>query len=323
MDLYKLKSLISVAEMNGIAAASKALNLTQSAVSQQIKELERQLDMELIDRSRRPVSLTTEGVELVTVAREMIKLWEDYQEHHQKKKLGGQLVLGYIRSAVNNVLARALSLIREKHPQVAIRLVNTGGVSKHLAQLVADGEIDVGLGVGPPPFPKGVVWCPISWERYYLVAPAHCRGITDEELLRKGPYLRFKPYLLTETIIDRGMKRRGIRAEAVMELDDYESILLMVEHDLGVGIVPEPYITRRILEEFHCIPFGTPPLTREGGIMVRYDNPSKHLVDLLWKTLKNLYALQLVEKSTKGRHSGGRGSASKAVEKGVETELPR
>ena len=88
MDLYKLKSLISVAEMNGIAAASKALNLTQSAVSQQIKELERQLDMELIDRSRRPVSLTTEGVELVTVAREMIKLWRSQPHRKLRFRFG-------------------------------------------------------------------------------------------------------------------------------------------------------------------------------------------------------------------------------------------
>ena len=296
MDLHKLKSLISVAEMNGISAAANTLNLTQSAVSQQIKELERQLDMELINRNHRPVSLTTEGAELVSVAREMIKMWEDFQDHHQRKKLEGQLVLGYIRSAVNSVLARAILLLREKHPQVAIRLVNTGGVSKHLSQLVANEEIDAGLGVGPPPFPKGVAWRPISLERYYLVAPAQYRGETDEELLNKGPYLRFKPYLLTETIIDRGMKNRGIRAEAVMELDDYDSILLMVEHELGVGIVPEPYITRRILEDFHCVPFGNPPLTREGGIMVRHDNPKKQLVDLLWKTLKNLYSLQFIEK---------------------------
>lgn len=306
MDLHKLKSLISVAEMGGISAASNALNLTQSAVSQQLKELERQLGMELIDRSHRPVSLTEEGSELVTVAREMIKLWEAFQDRHQKTEFEGQLVLGYIRSAVTSILARAILMLRKKFPKVAIRLVNTGGVSKHLARLVADGEIDVGLGVGPPPFPKGVVWYPVSLERYYLVAPAHYRGKTDEELLRKGPYLRFKPYLLTETIIDRGMKSRGIQAEAVMELDDYDSILLMVEHDLGVGIVPEPYITRRYLEEFHCVPFGTPPLTREGGIMVRYDNPNKHLVDLLWKTLKKFYTHQLIEKRGKGPGPVGR-----------------
>jgi DNA-binding transcriptional LysR family regulator len=296
MDLQKLRSLISVAELNSISAASNAVNLTQSAVSQQLRELERGLEIKLLDRNRRPISLTKEGAELVMVARQMIKLWENFQYNHRKRELAGQLVLGYVRSAITSILAQAIAILRIRHPHVAIRLVNTGGVSKHLAQKVADREIDASLGIGPLPLPKGVIWRPISLERYYVVAPPEFRGKTDEELLNTGPYLRFKPYMLDETIIDRGMKRRGIKVEAVMELDDYESIILMIEHGLGVGIVPEPYITKRNLKELHCVPFGPPPLTREGGIMVLNNHPEKDLVGLLWKTLKELYTDQFMEK---------------------------
>jgi len=52
------------------------------------------------------------------------------------------------------------------------------------------------------------------------------------------------------SIIDRKIKRRAIKVDAVIKLDDYESILLMVKHDLGIGIVPEPYIAKRLLTEF-------------------------------------------------------------------------
>ena len=289
MDLFKLKSLIAVAELNSITAASNAVNLTQSAVSQQLKELERELDLTLLDRSRRPVSLTAEGAELVGVARRILGLWETFQESHQKKEIAGQLSLGYVRSAVTDILAKAILLLRKKHPQMNIQLVNTGGVSKHLAQMVADQKIDVSLGVGPLPMPKGVLWRPIALERYYVIAPPHYKGKTDEELLHQGPYLRFKPFSLSETIIDRAMNKRGLRLETVMELDAYSSILLMVGHDLGVGIVPEPNITPRITKKFRCLPFCTPQLTRESGIMVRFDNPNMNLVVLLWKTLKHLH----------------------------------
>jgi DNA-binding transcriptional LysR family regulator len=295
MDLHKLKSFIAAAELNSISAASNAVNLTQSAVSQQIKYLERDLNLTLVDRSKHRMNLTKEGAELVTVARQMINLWNDFKDRQHQPELAGKLMLGYVRSAVTSVLAHALLSLRQKEPKVTIMLVNTGGVSKHLAQEVANREIDASLAVGPIPLPKGVLWRPISLERYYVVAPGHSRGRTDEELLEKGPYLRFKPYLLKETIIDREIKRRGIKVEAVMELDDYQSILLMVRHDLGVGVVPEPYISRSLLNELHCVPFGTPPLTRQGGIMVRYDNPNKQLVDLLWETLKELYNKQLME----------------------------
>jgi DNA-binding transcriptional LysR family regulator len=295
MDLHKLKSFISTAELNSISAASKAVNLTQSAVSQQIKDLERELGMTLIDRSKRPLSLTKEGAELVTVARQMINFWNEFKESQSKPELIGTLTLGYMRSAITSVLAHALLSIRQQQPKVTIKLVNTGGVSKHLAKEVGNRIIDASLGVGPPALPKGVLWHPVSLERYFVISPNYCRGMTDEELFQKRPYLRFKPYLLNETIIDREIKRRGIKVEAVMELDDYESILLMVKHDLGIGIVPEPYISKRLLKELYCVPFGTPPLTRQGGIMVRYDNANKNLVDLLWDTLKRLYNKRLTE----------------------------
>lgn len=289
MDLFKLKSFLAVAELNSITAASNAVNLSQSAVSQQLKELERELDISLVDRSSRPISLTAAGAELVGVARGIIKTWENFQESYQANEYAGHLALGYIRSAVNDILARAILLLRDKYPQVNIRLVNTGGVSKHLSEMVAVHKIDASLGVGPPSMPKGVVWRPIALERYYVVAPAHYKGKTDSELLRQGPYLRFKPYKLTETIIDRAMKKRGMNLETGMELDDYESILLMVRHGLGVGIVPEPNITHRASAKYRCLPFCTPQLTRETGIMVRVDNPNMNLVILLWNTLKQLH----------------------------------
>ncbi len=295
MDLDKLKSFVTTAELNSISAASSAVNLTQSAVSQQIKYLERELNLKLVDRSKRPLNLTKDGAELAIVARQLISIWSDYRARQRKPELAGKLTLGYVRSMVTSDLAHALRLLKQKEPNVTIMLVNTGGVSKHLAQELADGEIDACLGIGPISLPKGVLWLPVSSERFYVTAPSHCRGRSDEELLQKGPYLRFKPYLLNETMIDREIKRRGIKVEEVMELDDYQSVLLMVKHDLGIGIVPEPYITRSLLNELHCVPFGTPPLTRQSGIMVRFDNPNKQLVDLLWETLKELYSKRIIE----------------------------
>jgi DNA-binding transcriptional LysR family regulator len=309
MDLRKLKSLMTVAELSSITEASKAVNLTQSAVSQQLKDLEEELGLKLIDRSRRPIGLTPEGVELVTVSRQINHLWKEFKDSHRKKEVAGQLMLGYIRSAVNPILAESIVSLKNRYPHVTIKLVNTGGVSKHLAQKVADKEIDASLGVGPLQLPKGVIWRAISLDRYYVVAPRRMQGKTFDELLSHLPYLRFKPYLLSETIIDRELNRIGLNLEAAMELDDYDSILLMVGHELGSGIVPEPYITRRILDELYCVPFGTPPLTRLGGLMMRYDNPAKHLVDLLWETLKELYNKQVMEKQRRWRsnkpRSGG------------------
>jgi DNA-binding transcriptional LysR family regulator len=286
MNLRKLESLLSLADLGSLTAASEAVCLTQSAVSQQIKDLEEELGVALINRARRPLALTREGEELVAVARGMVKQWNDYRDRRRKTRFDGQLVLGYVRSALTGVLAKALILLRENYPNLAIKLVNAGGVTKHLAHEVIKRRIDASFGVGPFQAPPEVNWRPYAQERYFVIAPKVTRGLTDEELLLQGPYLRFKPLLLDETMIDREVRRRGLKPEPVMELDTYESIILMVEHDVGVGVVPESYLSPRRLTRLNCLPFGAPPLTREMGLMVRQDNPRMHLVDLLGEALR-------------------------------------
>jgi DNA-binding transcriptional LysR family regulator len=149
-------------------------------------------------------------------------------------------------------------------------------------------KIDASFGVGPFQLPPELLWRPYCHERFFVVASKKFRDKTDKELLTMGSYLRHKPLLLEETMIDHEITRRGIKAAPIMELDSYENVLLMVEHDIGIGIVPEPYLSKQKLRELHCVPFGFPPLTREMGLMVRRDSPNLYLVDLLWEALKDL-----------------------------------
>lgn len=288
MDLHKLKSFIAASELNSFTEASKSVNLTQSAVSQHIKDLEEELGCNLINRKTRPIRITQKGVELMVVARQMLKLWNEFKSKGKEHEYTGTIVLGYIRSAVTDDLARALSSIRQKYPLVTIKLIDTEGITKLLAEQVSDGKLDAALGVAPIDLPKGTLWRPYSSEKFYVVAPVGYQGETDEALLSQGPYIRFKPHLLAETIMDHEIQRRGIEVNKIMELDDYESILVMVENNLGVGIVQEHYMTKERLKKLKWTPFGLPLLRREGGIIARVDNPNNPLVDLLWESLRSV-----------------------------------
>ena len=288
MDLDKLKTFIAIAELGSFTSAAGMVNLTQSAVSQQLKELESDLDIVLFDRSSRPVTLTNEGAKLIPVAKQMLQFWQSYKEDHEQKHFEGKLIIGYVSSIMTKVLAHALQSLRNKYPELAIKLINTGGVTKHLAQMVADNELDAAFGVGPTRVPKGVLWRPYSAERYFVISKHKGSVLTDEELLSSGPYLRFAPNLLVETMIDKAINKRGIKVDPIMELDSYSSILLLVSHDIGVGIVPESYLMSRDLGTIpSCIPFGVPPLTREMGIMVRHDSPNKKLVNILHMAMRH------------------------------------
>lgn len=312
MNINKLKSLMYVSELGSVSAASVAVHLTQAAVSQHLKDLEDELSLPLIDRSRRPVTLTKEGEDLVAVTRRMLKQWNEYKESKRKTELGGRLVLGHVRSAITGIVASSMSDLRAKYPKLTIKLISASGVSKHLALDVVNRKIDASFGVGPLRLPEELLWRPYCQERFYVVACKQFRGKTDEELLTLGTYLRHKPLLLDETIIDHEMKRRGIKAEPIMELDSYDSILLMVEHNVGIGIVPESYLSRQKMQKLHCVPFGFPPLTREMGLMVRKDSPNLYVVELLWETIKKFsshtHKAEAVAQSTVENSHGARRS---------------
>jgi len=288
MDLRKLMSFVTASELNSFTAASKSVNLTQSAVSQQIKDIEEEIGCKLIDRNTRPIRITKEGAELTVVARQMLNLWHEFKAKQKDIEFAGSIILGYIRSAITDDLAHALYLMRQKHPKVTIQLIYTKGITKLLSEEVAEGTLDAAIGVGPIELPKGTTWIPYSSEKYYVVAPMHYQGNIDETLLTEGPYIRFKPHLLTETVMDREIHRRGIQVKKTMELDDYESILVMVRNNLGVGIVQEHYLTKERLTNLKCVPFGLPPLRREGGIIAKVNNPNNTLIDLLWESLRSV-----------------------------------
>ncbi len=293
MDLNKLRTLVTVAEVGNFTRASKIVNLTQSAVSQQLKELEINMGTKLLDRSSRPATLTNAGVELVTTARKILQLWQEYQEAQTQKEYVGKLVIGYIRSSMTDVLANALNSLQDKHSKLVVMLINAGGVTRHLVEKVDKNEMDACICVEPAQIPKGLFWRPYSMERFYVISRPGLKMKTDEELLSQGPYLRFAP-LLSETMIDREIKKRGISVKTSMELDSYSSILLMVKHGMGTGIIPESYLKPKDHDLVSCTPFGAPPLIREMGILVRHDNPNKQMVQALWKAMYR-YANQQIK----------------------------
>ena len=74
LDMTALRSFVAVADTGGVTRAAGFLNLTQSAVSMQLKRLEESLDAELLDRTARQIALTPAGEKLLGYARRMLEL---------------------------------------------------------------------------------------------------------------------------------------------------------------------------------------------------------------------------------------------------------
>lgn len=292
MDIRQLKTFLAIAHHGTFSRAATAVHLTQSAVSQQISELERELQLALFDRNKRPTTLTFDGRRLVKTAHKILLTHQEFLNSCINNQAKGGIVLGAVRSTSIGGLPQALIDLRNNHPGLSIKLVNRSRLSADLVEDVSTGRIDAGLIVNTSDLPKDLIWRPYTTERYYVIGKDNIPGDTDVELLNSAPYLHYVPTLPTEKRIDKELTKRNIQLNPEMELDTFDSILLMVSHGLGVGIVPEPYLNDSNARKIRCIPFGNPPLHRELGIISRPECSKAHLIDILWSKLREQTIMQ-------------------------------
>lgn len=285
MDLRKLATLVAVAEYGSFSRAAQAVNLTQSAVSQQMGDLENQLRLALFDRSCRPPRLTRVGRSYVETARAILASHALFLERHSRVEASGNLTIGAVRSALSAGLPEALHALKVSHPRLSLRLVGSGRLTTELMQEVRAGRLDAALVVGPPDEDRDLSWKSYAVERFYVIAPHGTPGLTDDEVLSSVPYLRFVPILPGEREIDAALARKGLRLVPEMELDTFEAIVLMVGAGLGAGIVPGLYVPRARVQDMRVLPFGDHTLTRELGIVTRRQEKRNELIELLHQTL--------------------------------------
>src|SRR6187431_271611 len=145
MQIDHLKVFCDLAEARSFSKAAALHGLTQSAVTQQIQRLERELGHSLIERSRRHFALTPEGIALLAAAQEIVAVSASIPERLRtaRSSVGGELRVASIFSIGLHELPPRLKVFREKHAAVQ---VNVGfRRSPQVYQEVLEGVVDVGL----------------------------------------------------------------------------------------------------------------------------------------------------------------------------------
>ncbi len=284
MALRALRTFVAVAERGGISAAAGALFLSVPAVSAQIAGLEAQLGVALLDRSTKPARLNVAGQALLGRAREIIARYEQLAEGlSEAKDLSGTLTLGSIPTALTSVIPRALSALKEAHPNLQIRVHH--GLSPSFSELLRHGEVDAAI-ISEPRSPlPGIAWQAFAEEPVMVIAPRQARGRTDEALLRELPYIRFNRHFWVSGLIEESLVSRGIVLRESMELDSLEAIALMARHGLGASIIPVSHAGFLRFHKLKAVPFGKPPLSRRIGLAQRASHPKQRVTRVLLEAL--------------------------------------
>lgn len=224
LDITTLRSFVAVAESGGVTRAAGFLNLTQSAVSMQLKRLEEMLGLQLLDRSGRGVALTPPGAQLLTYAQKMVDLNDEVYARLTDQAWEGEIVLGVPHDIVYPVIPSVLQRVGRTHPRVKVQLISS--YTRELKQQFARGEADVILTTEDRLGPEGetLVEVPLRWV-----------GAKDGQAWKGRPlrlgfcrYCGFRPSALSR------LDAAGIDWDMAVESDNDRTIEATVSADLAV-----------------------------------------------------------------------------------------
>ena len=277
MQLLLFKVFSDLAETSSFSQAAKLNAVTQSAVSQQIKTLERRFGARLIERGKRNFSLTPEGRVFLGAAREILSVVGDLDARlgEMRETLAGELRLAAVLSVGLHELPPYTRQFMRQHPQVRIHTDYLR--SSEVYSSVLDGKADAGL-VAYPVARRGLA-CRIVWRDRLVVvcSPSHRlarRTRVSLDDLSGEKFIAFAADQPTRKALDRALRAARVSIRPAMEFDNVETVKRTVEIGDAVSILPEATLANE-RRAGSLVPIGIKgtDIRRPVGVITRRNRP--------------------------------------------------
>ena len=227
LDLTALRSFVAVADAGGVTRAAGFLNLTQSAVSMQLKRLEESMDIQLLDRSRRQIELTPTGDQLLSYARRMLALNDEILAKLTDPSHEGEIVLGVPHDIVYPGIPRVLQQFHAEFPRMRLNLISSN--TRALKEMFGRGEASVILTTEDDPEPGGetLTAAPLIWV-----------GAPGGRAWRSRPLrLGFERACIFRINAQEALDAANVPWEMAVETESSRSVEACVSADLAVHAV--------------------------------------------------------------------------------------
>jgi len=283
MDVKSLYTLIAIADHGSFGDAGRAVGLSTSGVSLQVRALEDELGITLFDRSTRPPRLTDQGSDFIQRARDVISVWENLSDSLKRDAMRGVLRVGAVHTTVSSMVPLALARLQARCPDLHIHLMTA--LSHELEEALKRGTLDTAIVSRPGSVDPALRYRPFVEEPLAVIAHQSLEGDSDRELLERHPYVRFNRFARVARLVEAEFARREIVINSRMEVDTLEGVVRLVSSLLGVSVVPMPRVGFNFPAEIRAVPFGEPNVTRELGLIEPAVNARAHFCALLHEEL--------------------------------------
>jgi len=249
ITIRQLKVFREVARLQSFTRASKALYLTQPAVSMQIKQLEEAVGLKLFEKQGRQISLTDAGDEIRLLSDSVLQQIDETQDHLQQIASGdqGKLRLA-VATTVASVATRLMARFNEQHPAMSLHFTVTN--REGLIQLLQNNETDIVI-MGKPPEELELETQELMANPLVIIAPpSHPLCDSDKPVslntLFQQDFILREPSSGTRQAIERFMNTHGRTLHSSIEMNSNDAITQSVAEGLGLGIVSVHTVTNEL-----------------------------------------------------------------------------
>lgn len=270
---------VEVANTLNVSRAAERLGISQPSLSLALRRLESSVGAPLFTRSKRGVSLTQAGKQLLTHARYLLQSWESVRAGAlaSVNEIQGAYTIGCHPSVALYLLWRFLPNLLKQHPKLDIRLRHD--LSRKIAEDVVSMKIDVGVVVNPVQHPDLVIHRLCEDEVTLWTAPKANKSI-----------LICDPDLLQSQSLLKKLKKAGMNFERTINSSSLEVIADLTANGCGIGILPSR-VADRTLRKIQRVP-KTPVFYDEHCLIYRVEN-------------KNVKSIQALNAAIRGAFEGG------------------
>ncbi|WP_370305502.1 LysR family transcriptional regulator [Thalassolituus sp.] len=268
--LRQLEVFLAIAQAGNLTRAATQLNMSQSAASSALKDLENQFDLLLFDRVGKRLQLSDRGQQLRHTAERLMAMADDLEQSLLNNTSTGPLDIGATLSIGNYLAVQMVARFKTLHPDSPITLdvENT----EHIAERVLNFELDIGMIEGEFQHPQLDIRPWRQDEMTVFCSPDHplaeAGKLTDEQLVATEWILR-ETGSGTRQAFDRAMSGLLPKMNIALELQHTEAIKRAVQANLGVG----------------CLSLMTLQDELDSGRLVRLDVPGRDLTRTLYLIL--------------------------------------
>jgi LysR family nitrogen assimilation transcriptional regulator len=241
MELRSLHYFVRIAELGSITRAAAHLHVAQPALTRHVQRLEDELNVALFTRANRGVKLTEAGQKLldgaIRILRDLERTGDEIRA--QDAHPSGKIILGITPTLCPVLVPELFARMRRDYPMIELKVVHAGMI--RLEEFIIDGRVDIAL-LSEVSRSRLILSTRLAEEEMVLVtAPGGPRGVVSAAELRAMPLILGDGL---RTAMDGLLAGSGVELNVEIEINDHETMRLMVQQGVGASILPHSSVSR-------------------------------------------------------------------------------